>query len=405
MSLTDVDSQQRNQSMLGVRLLRKVAGAAARVASKVPPLESRFKIQSRLDGPWPEGPFLWMHGASLGECKMLLALSQALSEDVPHLPRILITTQKAEVVPVLEAAGALAALAPLDTQAAVSKFICRVKPTTLILAENELWPGYLSAMRSLSLRPSVALVSGRFYRCFDSSDFCAIGFASMQTGADLTRFAAAAEGKLPAKTIIGGDWKLLNWARSGKPVALPENPKVDTAFVSFHTEEIPALLKMLETAMKRGEAVVLAPRRVEDVPQFREALRDRDIVIVDWPLVEKGAVSIVAGYGITQAVYGTSRAAVVGGSFARGLGVHDFWEPLRMGVSTSVGPYARGNKASVDALVREGAVIRMDSPAEYPPRPLPPLNLVQNFLDHERGKVIASYTALLIYLGMEKQKR
>ena len=62
--------------MLGVNLLRKAAGVAARVASKVSPLESRFKIQNRLDGPWPEGPFLWMHGASLGECKMLLSLSR-----------------------------------------------------------------------------------------------------------------------------------------------------------------------------------------------------------------------------------------------------------------------------------------------------------------------------------------
>lgn len=389
--------------MLGVNLLRKAAGAAARVASKVSPLESRFKIQNRLDGPWPEGPFLWMHGASLGECKMLLSLSRALSKDVPHLPRVLITTQKAEVVPVLQAAGALAALAPLDTQTSVSKFIRAVKPAALILAENELWPGYLSAMRALSLRPSVALVSGRFYRCLDSSDFGSIGFASMQTGADLTRFAAASEGKLPAKTIIGGDWKLLNWARSGNAVVSPENPRADVAFVSFHEEEIPALLKMLELAMKRGEAAVLVPRRAEEVQRFRDSLREHEIMTVDWPLVEKGAVSVVSGYGLTSAVYAVSRLAVVGGSFARGLGVHDFWEPLRMGDSTCVGPFSRGNKAAVDALVREGAVIRIESPAEYPPRPLPALKLVQEFLDHERDKVLASYAALLTYyLGMEK---
>ena len=41
----------------------------------------------------------------------------------------------------------------------------------------------------------------------------------------------------------------------------------------------------------------------------------------------------------------------MGGSFDRRLGVHDFWEPLQMGVSTCVGPYAKGHELSTNFLI------------------------------------------------------
>lgn len=391
--------------MIGINMIRGAFGAAAWVAAKVPVLNARFKINNRLEGPWPEGPFLWLHGASLGECRMLLSLSKCLQEDILNCPRILITSQKMEVVEFLKASGAPieAALAPVDTPQAMNCFMKTVLPIALILAENELWPGYLSAMRKLTLQPSVALISGRFYRCVDCSELSSIGFASMQTGADLTRFVAAGEFSVPAKTIIGGDWKLLAWARSGKEVELPENPKVDTAFLSMHIQEWASLQRMLVAAMKREEAVVLIPRRAEEIAAFREQMRDQEMVIVDWPSVEKGAISLVSYFGQTRDVLAISKTAIVGGSFARTLGVHDFWEPLQMGVPTCVGPFSRGQKDSVEALLREGAIAKINTPMDFNSRSIPDIKLVRGFLNHEREKVVASYGALLNYLkGLTK---
>ena len=77
---------------------RFAIGTAAKAVAKVPAVNTRFHIGDRLNGPWPEGPFLWMHGASLGECRMLLNLAKFLQEDIAGLPRILITTQKVEVL-------------------------------------------------------------------------------------------------------------------------------------------------------------------------------------------------------------------------------------------------------------------------------------------------------------------
>lgn len=393
--------------MFGLNAIRKTFGVVALAAGKVSSFNEKFKIQDRIDGPFPEGPCFWMHGASLGECKMLLSLAKILKEENPSLPQILITTQKVEVLkflaPIADQEGILVSIAPLDTQRAVRNFMKSVKPVLLVLAENELWPGFLAAMRARSIRPSVALVSGRFYRCVDTGEFGAIGFVSMQTGADLTRFVAAGDYSVSAKTIVGGDWKLLSWAKSGVEVEPPKDPTVDTAFLSFHKEEWKPLSQMLQTAVHENEAVVLAPRFEEELCRFRAGLLKENIPTVEWPEVKKGVVSLVTTYGKLTEVLKVSKSSVIGGSFSRTLGVHDFWESLKMGVSTSVGPYSRGQQASVEALLREGAIAQIKTPADYATRRVPDVKVVYSFLAHEREKVISSYKAFESYIHMTLQ--
>lgn len=386
---------------------RQVAGVAAQAVTKVPVLESKFHVKDRLDGPWPVGPYLWLHGASLGECRMLLNLATFLQEDLPACPKMLITTQKVEVLSFLQDAGkgkVDAALAPADTPAAMKNFVEKVQPLGLILAENELWPGYLSTMRSISTKPSVALVSGRYYRSLPGIDFSAVGFACMQTGADLSRLLSVVSKSAMSHMMIGGDWKLLPWVRSGKEVSAPENPTVDTAFISMHISEWVSLCRMIVSSIKRQESVVLVPRRLSEVSEFRKALQDQEIIVVEWPLVQKGAVSIVSQYGLTKDVFATSKSAVIGGSFGRGLGVHDFWEPLQMGVATCVGPFARGQKETVSALIREGVITQLQSTAGYSRRNMADTRLVGTFLAHERTKIEDSYHQLLEFLKKLLQK-
>lgn len=384
---------------------RFAIGTAAKAVAKVPAVNTRFHIGDRLNGPWPEGPFLWMHGASLGECKMLLNLAKFLQEDIANLPRILITTQKVEVVEFIKKTLSQApesridvSIAPADTQTTMSLFAKKVKPIALILGENELWPGYLSTMRRLNIKPSVAIVSGRYRASVPGIDFSPVAFASMQTGDDLSRFLNAASKFRIPKTAIGGDWKLLPWVRKNEPLKPVENPTVDVAFLSMHFSEWTSLERMVESSIKRQESVVLVPRRPEEAETFRKALIEEEYTVVDWPLVQKGAISIVSQFGITGDVLSISKTAVVGGSFARGLGVHNFWEPLQAGVATSIGPFTAGQKENAAALVREGVIAQLHTTADYPRRMLPDSKLVGTFLAHERNKIQDSYQQLLEFL-------
>ena len=384
---------------------RFAIGTAAKAVAKVPAVNTRFHIGDRLNGPWPEGPFLWMHGASLGECKMLLNLAKFLQEDIANLPRILITTQKVEVVEFIKKTLSQApesridvSIAPADTQTTMSLFAKSVKPIALILGENELWPGYLSTMRRLNIKPSVAIVSGRYRASVPGIDFSPVAFASMQTGDDLSRFLNAASKFRIPKTAIGGDWKLLPWVRKNEPLKPVENPTVDVAFLSMHFSEWTSLERMVESSIKRQESVVLVPRRPEEAETFRKALIEEEYTVVDWPLVQKAAISIVSQFGITGDVLSISKTAVVGGSFARGLGVHNFWEPLQAGVATSIGPFTAGQKENAAALVREGVIAQLHTTADYPRRMLPDSKLVGTFLAHERNKIQDSYRQLLEFL-------
>jgi 3-deoxy-D-manno-octulosonic-acid transferase len=330
---------------------------------------------------------------------MLQALACALKEDLADCLKILITSQKVEVVSFLKdscAGVADVAIAPADVPSSLHSFVSSVQPLGLVLAENELWPGYLSIMSKLSTRRNVALVSGRYRRSFPLLDFSGMGYACMQTASDLGRFTYASKGFVPC--TMGGDWKLLNWARDGGLVCVPEKPSIDVVFVSFHQEEAEAFVSMAKDSVDKGESVVLMPRRLSELNQFRKVLLEAELPVVDYPTVERGAVSLVSRFGLSREIFLKSRSAVMGGSFDRRLGVHDFWEPLQMGVSTCVGPYAKGHDDVVSRLVAAHVLAQIHTPSDYLRRRTPAVDTVRTFLMGEKRKVLNSYKLLLNFI-------
>lgn len=401
--------------MIGIRAILDVGrfalGAVAKTAATFSPLNHKYHLNERLDGPWPKGPYIWLHGASLGECKMLLDLAKCLRRDIPHCPKLLITTQKIEVVPYLEDHGAGVvdvAMAPADSPMSMSKFVRNVQPVALILAENELWPGYLSTMSRTSLKPSVALVSGRFRRAFPGTDFSALGFACMQTQADRKRIVAAAD-RPKFNPCIGGDWKILPWAldvlseqtsANAQPAAdVHESEKdVDVAMLSVHFAEWESLSEIIRNCKLRNKSVVLMPRRLEEVEIFRHEFNQNNVKTVGWPQIRPGAVTLINQFGLTSEILARSRLAVVGGSFCPKPGVHNFWEPIQAGVPTCVGPYSFGHEDMVEDLVREGVLARLSSASDFENLDLVDENQAQTCLSVQKLKVSDSYRQLLLFL-------
>lgn len=386
---------------------RFALGAVAKTVATVAPLDHKYHLNERLEGPWPKGPYIWLHGASLGECKMLLDLAKHLRHDIPECPKLLITTQKIEVVPYLEDHGkgvVDVAMAPADSPISMSKFIRNVQPVALILAENELWPGYLSTMSRTSLKPSVALVSGRFRRAFPGTDFSALGFACMQSQADLERIVVAAASRPKFAPRIGGDWKILSWALSSgsdQPLdvaACCSKKDVDVSLLSVHFAEWESLSEIIRVCKLRDKSVVLMPRRLEEVEIFRHELKQNNVKIVDWPQVRQGGVTLIDRFGMTSQILERSKMAVVGGSFCPKPGIHNFWEPVQAGVPTCVGPYSFGHEDMVDELVREGVLYQLTSASDFENLDLVDENHAQACLSVQKSKVSDSYRQLLLFL-------
>lgn len=387
----------------------------ARGGTCVPALDHKYKLRERLDGPWCESPKnlasptsgsqyerpkiskrLWLHGASLGECKMLLSVARALKADWPscdgECPEILLTTQKAEALETLrnKAAGVCrVAMSPADLPDTLERFLKEVNPAALVLGENELWPGYVEAMDRHCKKPAVALVSGRVRKLAPGVSLDDLGFVTLQSD--------------------GGNWKLLDWTRdvtapkssAGEFAAPKDNPLIDVALVSFHKEELAAFGALVSAAASAGKSVVLAPRRLEEAGLFREFLLSQKKIALDWPAVQKGSVTIVNRFGLVPEILRSCGVAVVGGSFVANPGIHDFWEPLREGVKTFVGPFSKGAEEAVSDLVSRGVVARIscagDVGSDWWNVALDPA-VAQACLQEEREKILNSYERLLKFL-------
>ena len=105
------------------------------------------------------GGGVWLHAASVGEVRAIAPLVRLLIEGDAVSPLISTTTttgrDAAEAV--LTGRG-YATLAPWDWSPVVRRFLRRVKPRALLIAETELWPSMMSLAHGQEL--SVAIVNG-----------------------------------------------------------------------------------------------------------------------------------------------------------------------------------------------------------------------------------------------------
>ncbi len=118
--------------------------------------------------PRPEGPLVWLHAASVGEAMSALPLIEALGAARPELAALITTgtvTAATRVAPLLPA-GAVHQFAPIDTRAAVRRFLDHWRPDLAIWIESELWPRMIfdTAARGVPMALVNARISARSAR-------------------------------------------------------------------------------------------------------------------------------------------------------------------------------------------------------------------------------------------------
>jgi 3-deoxy-D-manno-octulosonic-acid transferase len=301
-----------------------------------------------------------MHGASLGECRLLLEVIRTL-----EVQPILLTTQKVEVKKFLQKSlpsHVQICLAPGDHPQIMERFFASGTPRCLVLCENELWPSWIDACQKRQV--PVVLISGRMtQKAFDrwrrwgatelSLALHTLDAIWIQDVESAKRFAYFA----PRHMQISGDWKWLGVEPSeGKDWGARS---IDLALISVHQEEWKFLEEGILKHIEFGGDCVLVPRIPAHAQWFRRKLKKQGCPVVDWPDHCRGAVSLVSQFGMVQQVLGDSRLALVGGSFCA-LGVHNFREPLLQGVPVLVGPQSGTQEAEITRLETEGVLRRIE---------------------------------------------
>ena len=332
----------------------------------------------RSSRPRPDGPLVWLHGASVGESVSLLPLIARIRTERPDLT-VLVTSgtrTSADLLAKRLPTGAIHQYAPLDAPAAVARFLEHWRPGLGLFAESELWPNLILGARRRGVR--LALVSARM------TEASARGWARRPAAAramlgGFETILAQDDASAARLTALGGHVTgRLNLKRLGAPLDVDE-AQVSSLTAAFGERQIilaasthPGEEALIAAAVRgatghplliiaprhpeRGEAIASelgaagfkVARRNQILPSRGEDQEDLDIYIAD-TLGEMGLF------------YRLADVAIMGGSFVPGVGGHNPLEAAQLGVGVVTGPERFNHADPYTEMIAAGAALSVDN--------------------------------------------
>ncbi len=332
----------------------------------------------RLPSIPPHG--IWIHGASVGEARIVRSLAESLRARRPGLPLAVsaYTPTGREQLPPAPLTDA-AFFVPLDFPGLTTRLLQAVRPAALTLVETELWPNLLHESHAAGV--PVVVLNGRLsasrmarYRRL-SRLFRPlverIAVVGAQTEADAARFRELGASR-KAVTVTGNvkydlPRPTMDAETLRQRLDLSARRPVVVAGSTAPGEET-LVLDAFEAARRaQGELLlVLAPRhlsRVEEVDALTlsRGLRTRRYSAASRSLADID-VLLVDTLGDLAALYQLGWVAFVGGSLVTGGG-HNLLEPAAVGVPVLFGPHVENVAELAEVLERTGAGLRVHDAA------------------------------------------
>jgi 3-deoxy-D-manno-octulosonic-acid transferase len=320
---------------------------------------------------------IWIHGASVGEARIIAALAAEIRRRRPAqaLAASTVTaTGRAQLPepPALDAAFFL----PLDFPGIQRRAFDVLAPSLIVLVETELWPNLLA--EAARRRVPVVIVNGRLaperlsrYRRLSGlygpllCGLSAIGAAGRD---ELERFVALG---VPAKGVdVIGNLKFDLPVSHDDAVGLrarhglaPDRPVVAAGSTGDGEDRL--VLDAFSAARRDvpGLLLLLAPRHPERFDAAAEEVARRGFAV---SRVSQGAaagqvdVLLVDTIGQLAALYAIAGSAFVGGSLVP-VGGHNLLEPLAAGAPVLFGPHTQHVAEMASDILRAGAGIRVEN--------------------------------------------
>ncbi|WP_084396025.1 3-deoxy-D-manno-octulosonic acid transferase [Henriciella aquimarina] len=340
------------EPLLGLVMRRRLK-AGKEVEGRVP---ERF---GRSQAPALPQPLVWMHGASIGETRLLLELAKHLRDERPDLS-ILFTSQTVTAAQLIDAdietdprltGAARHQFAPIDTTAIAKRFLDHWQPSLWILAEGEIWPNLLREARRRAI--PTALINARMTQAsvknwakwpklsralFGGFDLMLAG--DKQTAEGLTRLAGrTVESPGNLKASLPPPRHDPQEAKSLRANFL--NGRACLTAVSTHPGEEALVLDALDMITPRPACIIVPrhPDRGAEIEALLKACKlscavrskqtpptpDTDVLLAD----TLGEVGLFAS--LADTVY-------LGGGHAPGIGGHNPLEITRLGKAVASGP-------------------------------------------------------------------
>ena len=264
--------------------------------------------------PHPVPGWTWIHGASLGEHRVVAALQASL-------PRVWPTSASPRTTVV----GAFSA--PADLPWSIGPWLDRARPGRLVLVEGELWPGWLVACRRRGI--PVVVVQARRSR----------GWQRWERLGPVWRWMM--DGVVVLPQVDTGDLK------AAAPVPDVEDALEDGSFVAASTRPGDERRLLDARDWRSGPLLVLGVRHRERVDDVVDEVRRRGLRVGLRSRREQDVdVLVVDTHGELAGLMKGARAAFVGGTFDPALGGHSPAEAFAQGLPVVHGPHTQANPAA-----------------------------------------------------------
>jgi 3-deoxy-D-manno-octulosonic-acid transferase len=341
--------------------------------------EDMLRLKERLARSLPPrrpGPLVWLHGASVGESGLLLALGQRLAEERPDLMLLFSSqtlTSARHIAPLLPD-NAVHVMAPLDTPGIARRFMQHWKPDLCVFAEGEIWPNLLREAGRSGAR--CALVNARMTAETAKGWRRAPGtFRQLMNSFDV-RFSADADTAARIEGLTGRAVRVSGNLKS----AIPPPGANETELARLRRDFVGARRCLLAASTHAGEealfldaaagvdaALIIAPRHPERGPDVAALVRARGLPLARRANGEapslKDRVLLADTIGEMGLWLRLADAVYLGGGHAEGVGGHNPLEPIRLARPVVTGPLLHNFSALSAQLEEAGLLHKADDAA------------------------------------------
>jgi len=335
----------------------------------------------RTDMSRPMGHLIWMHGASVGESRLLLDLFEAIRAQRPDA-HALITTQTTTSADMIAASApqhVIHQMAPVDGPRAVTRFLQHWRPDAAVFAEGEIWPNMLLGLKRGGI-PAVMANARMTMKSIESwnsrksssreifSAFQFIGAADRQTAEGLgsatgRKITTVGNLKMSARITPPPQDKVVAFVKTvGRPILLAASthPGED----EFALDAFAAMRVAMPHAL-----LVIVPRHPDRGTTIVDDVRGRGFAVRQWsrdrsPPSPDANVLVADTIGELLFWYAAADAVYLGGATRADVGGHNAIEPAQLGKRVFTGPHGFNFRETFEVLGQNEALVIGDTPRQ-----------------------------------------
>lgn len=306
-------------------------------------------------------PAVILHGASIGETKSLLTLKTAL-ERASLKTGVVITTATHTAYNLLHSQNGLSSSVfymPFDFNSKIKRFLKRLKPSVLVIAEQEIWPNLITN----ASKEGTHIIFVNFRIKPQKAFIYNLGFYKNLLKTKIEKFFCINDFTIEKLMALGVENSKIEKIDNlkyipylNKPLPRNLNKLNIVSLLSIHKGEEYLLMKICEYLhTKYGLKFVVIPRHINYSEYFYKFFNQKFkcIICKDFDILLTGLnqakydMFILNRFGLVGRVLDITKYTILGGTYIN-LGGHNILEPLFYSNKVLVGKHYQNIKDEVE---------------------------------------------------------